>query len=157
MKPRVLSSVLLVVMLGACGAPGSDTVFTKGNPKLNPGVDSAVATAPAVQPARLRTSLYRGYYRRLGDESGFQPCGTRQLLTIFGPPEARMALHERFRFSSPVQGQKMFGVFEGAIIVDTLRAVPPDTIGKLRTRFLIVRVDTLRTWDGRDCGGMRVP
>lgn len=166
--PRVLATLLLLVALGACGAPESDEVFTndnpdemftKGNPKLAGGArDTATPPAPPPTPApRLQTRRYPGLYRRLGEDSRFQPCGTERSLTIFGPLEARVALHERFRYSSVWVGKNMFGVFQGAIVTDTVKPPPPGTgVGTIRTRFLITAVDSLRTWQSRDCGGMRV-
>ena len=139
--------------LAGCGAPGSDQVFTKGNPKVD--------TAPP-QPApvaRLATRAYGGYYRRLGDESQFQPCGTRIPLDIVGTPQARFALKERVRWTTTWQGAKLYGVFQGAVVTDTpgTNGVAGDTVKPgPRTRFFVVGVDSLRPWRAQDCGGMAI-
>lgn len=159
MRSTVLRNLLLLAALGACGAPGTDAVFTKGNPKADQkGAPTAGRSGPSPQPLaqRIQTKRYTGLYRRSGDESRFQPCGTQRALDIFGPPDARIMLHERFRYGSVYQGQKMYGVFQGAVVTDTTQPVKPDTVGTVRTRFYLVRVDSLRTWETSDCGGMRV-
>jgi len=156
---RTLSRLFLLTALAACGAPGADAVFTKGNPKIA-APDSArpapaLAQAPGFQPKR-----YTGYYRRLSEESQFRPCGTSALLDVIGTPDARYRLHEAFRWNSVWQGLKMFGVFQGVIVTDTLRTTGTkvDTAPPvLRTRFFITGVDSLRTWQTSDCGGMRIP
>lgn len=154
-----LLKLLLLAALGACGAPGTDTVFTKDNPKVAPPTTASPGQAapvarPRVQP--IETKRFVGLYRRLGDESRFQACRTEQALDIFGPFDARRRLQERFRFGSTLPGQKMYAVFEGAIITDTVRPQPPDTAITVRTRFYLARVDSVRTWERSDCGGWRV-
>lgn len=150
--------LLLLTALVACGAPGTDAVFTKGNPKIDApdqARSAAARPAPRIQPKR-----YRGYYHRLSEESQFRPCGTEALLDVIGTPDARARLQEAFRWNSVWQGRKMFGIFQGAIVTDTLRTTgakadtaPPAT----RTRFFITGVDSLRTWQSSDCDGMRIP
>jgi hypothetical protein len=152
---RVLSNVLVLAGLAAsvaCGAPESGGMLAKAP-------DSAVAVIAAPPPPpRLVTKSYRGFYRRQDQDSRFQPCGTARPLDIYGPPEARQMLAERLRFGSMWAGLRMFGVFQGAIVTDTVKPTPPDSgAGTARTRFLIVRVDSLRVWRSTDCGGMRVP
>lgn len=156
MRFSTLRKLLLLATLGACGAPGTDAVFTKGNPK----VDQATPATPPLQPPpqRMMTKRYAGMYRRIGEESRFQACGTSRALDIFGPPEARITLQERFRFGSVWQGMKLYAVFEGAVVTDTVKPVPPDSgAGTIRTRFFLAKVDSLRTWESEDCDGMRVP
>jgi hypothetical protein len=143
--------------LNACGAPGADDVFTKGNPRIA-APDSA---RPALaQPPRIQPKRISGYYRRLGEESQFRPCGTNALLDIIGTPDGRFRLQEAFRWNSVWQGRKMFGIFQGAIVTDTPRTTGAkgDTAAPVpRTRFFIMGVDSLRTWQAGDCGGMRIP
>jgi hypothetical protein len=149
--------LFLLTALAACGAPGADAVFTKGNPKI--GAPDSARPAPVLAP-RIQPKRYTGYYRRLGEESQFRPCGTGALLDIIGTPDARYRLHEAFRWNSFWQGRKMFGVFQGMILTDTLptTGAKADTAPPvLRTRFFITGVDSLRTWDTSDCGGMRIP
>jgi hypothetical protein len=153
--PRIL---LALAILPACGAPGSDAVFTKGNPRI-PAVDSGKAVVAQPSVPRVQPRQYGGYYRRLGGDSRFQPCGTAAPLEITGTLEARVLLQERFRWNSFEQGRKMFGVFQGVIVTDTIK--PPGSkadsaAGTPRTRFFITRVDSLRTWQDSDCGGMRI-
>ena len=154
-----LPKLLLWAALGACGAPGTDTVFTKGNPKVDqttgsPGQAAVPVPRPPVQP--IRTKRYAGLYRRLGEESRFQACRTEQALDIFGPFDARQRLQERFRYGSALHGQKMYAVFEGAVVTDTVKPEPPDTVVTVRTRFYLARVDSVRTWERTDCDGWRV-
>jgi hypothetical protein len=145
--------------LSACGAPGTDAVFTQGNPATDQKT-AATAQAPRIPqppPQRIMTKRYTGVYRRNGDESRFQPCGTTRPLDIYGPTEARITLHERFRFGSVWQGMKLYAVFEGAIVTDTVKPVKPDSgQGTVRSRFFLAKVDSLRTWESPDCDGMRV-
>lgn len=152
---RLFRKVFLLTTLAACGAPGTEDVFTTGNPKI-PAADSA----PKAPVVRLATRAYAGLYRRGGDENHFQPCGTRVPLDLTGTAQARRELRDRVRWSSVWEGAKLYGIFQGAIVTDTpktrdggsdsARAVP-------RTRFFIVGVDSLRPWHAQDCGGMRVP
>jgi hypothetical protein len=142
--------------LVACGAPGSDASSATAKAGSSTKDTSLAVRAPA-PPPRIATRTYRGYYRRLSEESRFQPCGTTRPLDVYGPPEARLVLHERVRYASVWQGTKMYGVFQGAIVTDTVKPVRPDSgTGTVRTRFFLMRVDSLRTWQVSDCGGMRV-
>ena len=143
--------------MGACGAPGTDSVFTKGNPKADQKTAVVPAPAPQPPPQRFVTKRFEGLYRRNGDESRFQPCNTKTALDVFGPTEARLTLHERFRYGSVWQGMKLYAVFEGAVVTDTVGPARADSgTGMPRTRFFLVRVDSLRAWEQGDCGGMRV-
>lgn len=145
-------NLLLLCVLAGCGAPGSDAVFTKATAKAPPPV------APK-QPERKMPAFKRhaGLYRRVGEESRFQPCGTRVPLDVTGTGEGRAVLAERFRFSAVWQGLPMYGVFNGAVVTDTPRVKGvPDSLAKPVTRFFIIGVDSLRTWQDGDCGGMRV-
>lgn len=158
MTVRATSTLLLLMALGACGAPGSDSVFTRGNPKLvNTDSIGRPAGTAAVQE---RPKTYKGLYRRIGEESRFQPCGTAVPFPVEGTSSARYALQERFRWNSVWQGQNMYGVFTAWILHDTVRAGrgAGDSIspGIPRTRFYIVDVDSLRPWNAGDCGGMKV-
>ena len=52
---------------------------------------------------------------------------------------------------------KLYAVFQGTIVTDTVKPVKPDSgPGTVRTRFFLTRVDSLRAWETGDCGGMRV-
>ena len=149
---------MLISALAACGAPGSDEVFTKGTGKAKAPDTSTVR--PATPPAPgIVTRSYGGYFRRVGNSFEFQPCDTKVPLVIFTSPQGRLALRERTRFNDVWEGAKRFGVFQGAIVTDT-----PDTKGVQgdsarpgpRTRFYLTAVDSLRTWRPTDCGGMRI-
>lgn len=108
----------------------------------------------------MTVKRFSGYYYRLGEVSQFRPCGTGELLDITGTAEGRYLLNERFRFNAVWQGRKMFGVLQGAIVTDTPRTAgaKADTVKPVpRTRFFITGVDSLRTWQASDCGGMRIP
>ena len=158
-KISVVTKLLLLAVLGACGAPGTDSVFSKGNPKVaqKGAVAGQVTPVPQPPPLRIETKRYNGLYRRNGEESRFQACGTTRPLDVFGPPEARIVLHERFRYGSVWPGMKLYAVFQGTIVTDTVKPVKPDSgPGTVRTRFFLTRVDSLRAWETGDCGGMRV-
>ena len=152
---RLIYKLLLLSGLAACGAPGSDEVFTKGAGNAK-GPDSA--TVPPVAPApRLVTTTYSGYFRRVGSDFQFQPCNTKEPLAIYASAQGRSALRERTRWNAVWEGTKRFGVFQGAIVTDTPKVVPGDsTKPGPRTRFYLTAVDSLRTWQSTDCGGMRV-
>ena len=160
MTVRALHALFLLIVLGACGAPGSDAVFTKGNPKIA-RTDSIARTA---RPAKAQEppKAYKGLYRRVGGESRFQPCGTAQPIPVDGSRNAQYVLRERFRWNTVLEGQKMFGVFTGWIIHDTVRA-EGDGVGDStskgipRTRIYMLEVDSLRPWNDSDCPGMKVP
>lgn len=158
-KVRLICKLLLLNVLAACGAPGSDEVFTKGMGK--PKAFDTASFRPARSAAqRTVTRTYGGYFRRVGNHFEFQPCDTKVPLVIFTSPQARLALRERTRFNDVWEdAAKRFAVFQGAIVTDT-----PDTKGVQgdsakpgpRTRFYLTAVDSLRTWRSTDCGGMRV-
>lgn len=146
-----LATLLVLVILVACGG-GDDGHGGHGGPtKGTPDIDSGKAIA--AQPApRDEFKQYRGYYRRLGGDSRFQPCGTSTPLEITGTGMARYLLHERFRWMSVEQGRKMYGVFQG-----TIHQRPADSAGGPQgATFFITDVDTLRSWKDSDCGGMRI-
>ena len=159
---RTAFNSLILCALCGCGAPGSDKVFTRGSPKgRSESASVAVAPQPAPRP-RLEFQTHSGYYRRQDDESRFQPCGTKTPLDITGTGQARSALQERFRWNSVWVGRPMYGVFVGAIVTDTpevnVRGVPADSVTRVpRTQFFITAVESLRTWQSGDCGGMRIP
>ena len=156
---RFFQKLPLLVTLISCGAPGADAVFTKGNPKVAAPAAKAVVPPPPRPPApQLEVKQFRGYYRRLGGDSRFQPCGTAAPLVTTGTGEGRRLLRERFRFITNAPGQKLFGVFVGAIVTDTVRpqGSKADSPGTPRTRFFITSVDTLRGWKTSDCGGMKI-
>ena len=157
---RAFSNVLLLTALCACGAPGSDSVFTQGNPKLANPDSIGRSAGPAAVQAPPKT--YKGLYRRTGEESRFQPCGTTVPLPVDGTSAARYVLHERFRWNAVWQGQNMYGVFTAWILHDTVRAGrggagDSASVGTPRTRIYLVDVDTLRPWNDGDCAGMKVP
>ena len=158
---RVLLPFGILAMLGggACGPPASDAGFTTGKTK---SADSAGALKKAPSPpvAQARPSIHRGLYRRLGDDSRFRPCAAPAALEVTGTPLGRAQLAEQFRWNSVWQGRNMFGVFEGMIMTDTVvpKATAADSATRtIRTRFFITAVESLRTWEPRDCNGMRVP
>ena len=152
---RHLPKLLLLGTLAACGAPGSDSVFTRGNPNF-PSVDTPkakVTPAPAQAP-RIVTKAYAGYYRKAGDESQFQPCGTSQPLEITAHPMVRMLLRDRVRWNSIWDGTKLFAVFRGAIV-----DVPPGNDSSKTgptKRFYLEEIDSMRNWQRGDCNGMRI-
>jgi len=101
---------------------------------------------------------FEGFYYRLGDTSRFTPCGAKEGLDIFGPPEGRFLLRERLRWTSPWQGLKMYGVFVGYVVTDTpkARGRGVDTTAAIpRTRFFLTAVESLRVREREDCGGAR--
>lgn len=99
--------------------------------------------------------VYAGYYRKLGEDSQFLPCGTTNLLEITGTPLAMILLKERFRWNAIWEGARLFVVFRGTIVTDTTRS-DSATAGP-RTRFLLIEIDSMRTWKNGDCNGMRIP
>ena len=108
----------------------------------------------------MQLQRYTGYYKR-DSGSVFQPCGTPVPLEVTGSWQGRSSLQDRFRWNSVWMGRPMFGVFVGAIVVDTppvkVRGVSADSVPKVpRTRFYITAVESLRTWQSRDCNGMRI-
>lgn len=152
---RPIYKLLLLNVLAACGAPGSDDVFTKGAGTAK-ATDSGSAR-PATRPPRNVTKVYGGYFRRVGSDFQFQPCNTKEPLVIFTSPQGRSALRERSRWNDVWEGAKRYGVFQGAIVTDTPKVVPGDSARPgPRTRFYLTAVDSLRTWRSTDCGGMRV-
>jgi len=153
---RIIYKLLLLSILAACGAPGSDDVFTKGTGKAK-ALDST-ALRPIRPPApQIAIRSYGGFFRRVGSNFEFQPCDTKVPLVIFTSPQGRMILRERTRFNEVWEGHKRFGVFQGAIVTDTPKVAEGDsTTAGPRTRFYLTDVDSLRTWRSTDCGGMRV-
>ena len=152
---RPAYKLLLLLSLAACGAPGSDSVFTQGNPK-SPSANPAPVRAPPPEP--IETRAYAGYYRKSGKDSRFLPCGTTQLLEITGPPVAQILLRERHRWNAMWEGAKLFAVFRGTIVTDTVTAAPGDSVKPgPRKRFYLVEVDSMRNWEKEDCNGMRIP
>lgn len=147
--------IILLLVGVACGAPGTDSVFTK----TLPGRGAAASAAqPAPRPAAPRVEIksYTGLYRREGTDSRFQPCGTSTLLEVTGTGEGRALLAERFRWNSMWQGQALYAVLRGAILTDTVPGEGADSLKvTLTRRFFVVGVDSMRIWE-RDCNGMRV-
>jgi hypothetical protein len=160
---KLSCKLLLLASLTACGAPGSDLVFTRGNPKTpTPDSASKAAANPDAPPrARIAFLPTKGLYRRIGDDSRFQPCGTRELLQVGGSGEGRFLLAQHFRFNAVWMGRPLYGILRGAVITETLPPRPAakgaDTLPTIRTRFYVVGVDSLRTWLPGDCNGMKVP
>ncbi len=150
----LIVKLLLAASLAACGAPGSDAVFVKGNPKVGPrDTTRAAPKTDTPEERKLELKTFRGRYYRMSDSSNFQPCGTRVPLQVIGSPEGRFLLAERYRFNAIWMGRPMLGVFHGLIVTDTLRLTPEDS-GRLRTRqrFFITGLDSLRPWRNGDCG-----
>lgn len=155
MYPFRSTAILLLLVSMACGAPGTDAVFTKtlpGRGSASPAVDTAARPAAP----RLEIKTYAGLYRREGTDSRFRPCGTSSLLPVTGTGEGRYLLAERFRWNSMWQGQALFAVLRGAIVTDTVRGEGADSMKTTLVRqFFVVGVDSMRIWEG-DCNGMRV-
>jgi hypothetical protein len=152
---RVLLKLLLLNGLAACGAPGSDAVFDVRKTK-SPVVDTTKAKAPVPQPApRLATRRYSGYFRRVADTVQFQPCGMNVFDVVISPQgTASLELRERYRFTAPWPGAKMFSVFRGAMITDSVSRGDDSVRSIPRTRFLLTGVDSMRATRSSDCGGM---
>ena len=155
---RVLLKLLLLNVLAACGAPGSDAMFTGDSTKA---ADALAARPPAQrQQPRIATKAHGGFFRRVGDDYQFQPCGTKVPLNLSVAPQAGRQLRDRVRFTAVWEGVKMFGVLQGAIVTDTpsTKGAESDSVTPgPRTRFYLVGVDSLRTWRPSDCGGMQLP
>jgi hypothetical protein len=152
---RSLSTLLLITALAACGAPGSDSVFTRNNPRFG-RVDSASPKVVAQQQVpTIVTRVYAGYYHKSGDVSQFQPCGTTRLLEITASWETKRMLMERFRWNAIWEGAKLYAVFQGAIVDDSTRA-DSSKAGPAK-QFYLVGIDSVRTWQRSDCNGMRIP
>jgi hypothetical protein len=149
---KAIAKLLILLALPACGAPGSEQVFTKLGEKA-PAPVQARGRGPSAPPIPFKR--FEGFYNRLGEISQFQPCGAEDALDVNGTAEARAVLRERFRWNSPWQGLKMFAVFTGSIVTDTPRVkgraaadtAPPVT----RTFFFITAVESLRTVQDADC------
>lgn len=154
---RVLLPLGILAMLSACGPPASDARLTKENAKA----DSAPKPPPRpLFVTQTEPAIHRGVYRRLGVDSRFRPCNAPEPLEIIGNGNALAKLREEFRWNSFWQGKNMFAVFEGMIVTDSVvpEGAPADSATPtLRTRFYILQVDSLRTWEAGDCKGMRVP
>ena len=151
------SKLLVIASLAGCGAPGADQVFTKGNPKIPAAPDTTKAVAANPAP-RMQLKQYSGYYVRIDSDSRFQPCGTSTPLEITGTAVGRALLRERFRWMAVETGRRMFAVFQGAILTDTIKpqGSADSAAGTARTRFFITGVDSLRTLLAGDCGGMKI-
>lgn len=151
---RVLLKLLLLSPLAACGAPGSDAVFDVRKGKT-PAADTVKASVTP-PPPRLVTRQYSGYYRRMTDTLQFQPCGMKVVLDVVVSPQgmAALELRERYRFSAPWPGAKMFSVVRGAIVTDSVSGGDDSVRATPRTRFLIAGVDSMRARRPSDCDGM---
>ena len=152
---RQFAKSLILLTLIACGAPGSEQVFTKVGQKPPQPV---VVKRPAPPPAALAAKRFQGFYYRLGDTSRFTPCGDKTGLDVFGNPEARFLLRERVRWTSPWQGLRMYAQFMGYVVTDTpkVQGRGADTTARVpRTRFFLTAVESLRVREREDCGGAR--
>lgn len=150
---RVSLKLLLLTALAACGAPGSDAVFDVRKNKA-PATDTS-AKAPVPPPApRLVTRQYSGlYWRAAADTVQFQPCGMNVVFDVVAQGTAALQLRERYRFIAPWQGAKMFAVFRGAIVTDSVRSGGDSARSTPRTRFVVAGVDSMRARRPADCGG----
>jgi hypothetical protein len=152
---RPFAKSLILLVLTACGAPGSDQVFTKvGQKAPNP----VAVRSPAPPPAAVASKRFKGFYFRLGDTSRFTPCGSKAGLDIFGTNEARFLLRERVRWVSPWQGERMYAVFMGYVVTDTpkVQGRGADSTARIpRTRFFMTAVESVRVREREDCGGAR--
>lgn len=155
---HTIPKCLLLLGLAGCGAPGADSIFTKGKANVTADSSRTIVEAP---PQRWITRSYRGFLQPSGDDPKFRPCGTPTLLDVDGVSSARNVLKERYRWNTSWAGSnKMFAQFQGDILTDTQRVRDPVTgVEQLvpRTRFYVVDVESLRTWMSSDCNGMRVP
>ena len=155
---RPLSNFLLISILAACGAPGSEDVFTRKDPTTKDSPDTPqVVAKPAPRPV---SKTYAGYFRKAGDEWQFQPCGTTRLMDITAEPLARLILRDHFRWNAIWEGAKLYAVFQGAPVTDTVKADSTSANSAKagpRTRFHLVEVKSMRTWERGDCDGMRIP
>lgn len=155
MYPIRSTPIILLLAVMACGAPGTDSVFTKTLPGRG-NAAPAVDTAPRPAAPRTEIKAFAGMYRREGTDSRFQPCGTTTALEVTGSGEGRYLLAERFRWNSMWQGQRLFAVLRGAIVSDTVPGEGADSLKPVITRkFFVVGVDSMRIWE-RDCNNMRV-
>jgi hypothetical protein len=150
--------LLILIALSACGAPGSDAVFTRENPKLASPESIKTAEVKQNQPV-IAPKPHSGLYRRIGEESQFQICGTKEALDVTGTAMARYILHERFRWQSVWQGEKMYAILQGWVMVDsqTPKGREARAAGRTRTVFFMMDVDSVRAWQNGDCKGMKVP
>ena len=58
------------------------------------------------------------------------------------------------------EGAKLYAVFQGALVTDTVKvdsASADSAKAGPRTRFHLVEVKSMRTWERGDCNGMRIP
>jgi hypothetical protein len=158
---RVDYKLLVVIALAACGAPGSDAVFTQGSAKSDSAAKSAAKAEPAPPPRRrIPPTTHSGFFRVVGNVNQFQPCGTAKPLDVFGRPLPLRLVRERKRFLGVWEGMKLFAVLQGAVVTDTVTAdgAEADSVKPgPRTRFELEQLDSLRSWKRTDCGGMRVP
>lgn len=144
-------------MLAACGAPGSEDVFTRKPTAKAPADAPKVVAKPA---PRLETRVDSGYFRKAGEQWQFQPCGTSKLMDITAEPLARLILRDHFRWNAIWEGAKLYAVFRGATVTDTVKADSASADSSKagpRTRFHLVEVKSMRTWERGDCHGMRIP
>ena len=152
---------MVITLLAACGDPRSGEVFTQGASARGaaPGKSASAKSSPVPGRGGQRTievRTVRGMYRRAGEVAQFRPCGAPRALDVTGTPEARYLLAERFRWSAVWQNRPMFAVFGGAIVQDTLKRSSTGASDSVVRRYFLARVDSLRTWDPKDCGGMKV-
>jgi hypothetical protein len=74
---------------------------------------------------------------------------------VFAEGVGLAALRERYRFSAPWQGARMFSVFTGAIVTDTAPKDTTDVKPVVRTRFFVAGVDSMRAPRSGDCAGVK--
>lgn len=128
----------------------ADPALTASDAGGAPGLPTA--TGPA-------DTLFRGYYLRETDLSGFRPCGATEYLPVVGRREALVLLRERWRFTATRPGRPLFAVVHGGTIRDSAKAksagASTDASQALarprNARFFLIRVDTLRAASSDDC------
>lgn len=176
--PSRMASKLLpfIILAASCGDPrgsaltvststpsaGSffDTTATKGAPG-SPAPRPAASPAPAMP----RAEVFRGAYRRTSTTSEFFPCGAKAALPLQARGEALMLLRDRWRWHATAVKRPLYAVFQGIVVRDTARAVGDTGRGagvgtaasRGPTHFLLVRMDSLRTWRNGDCGQEHPP
>ena len=97
-----------------------------------------------------------GNDRRIADTLQFQPCGMKVAFDVIISPQGMtsLELREKYRFSAPWPGAKMFSVFKGAMVTDSVSKGDDSVRATPRTRFLVTGVDSMRARRSTDCGGM---
>ena len=113
--------------------------------------DVATVRGAARGTPPIEEKEFRGAYRWLNTQHEFWPCASGRRFAVTGRAEALFDLRERHRWNSVSAERPQYVVFVGTMVRDTARA----HADSVETRFVLSRVDSLRTWQPRDCGGAR--